>query len=104
MVSDKLKNATEVRRKKVIDNDERTRDRDKAADLIEEMWPASLSEIAEESEYSRQHIANTLEYYFEPGDTVADATIDVPIQDIDTDTLTLQFTVNIHLNDEDGEP
>lgn len=47
---------------------ERTEARDDAAEYIEEMWPTTLTEIAEESGYSRQHVKNTLSRYFKPAE------------------------------------
>lgn len=47
-------------------DEQRTDARDEAADWIEDMWPATLSDIAEESGFSRQHIRNTLDTYFRP--------------------------------------
>lgn len=55
----------EIRRKDSVPEQDRTDDRDEAADAIEEMWPSTLTEIAEEAGFSRQHIKNTLELYFE---------------------------------------
>lgn len=101
MVSEQLKRAESIRRKQSIPSSQRTDGRDKAAEVIEDMWPSSLSDIADATEYSRQHIANTLEAYFEPADKQIDTTIDIPLKDIDTDELTLQFTVNISLDDDE---
>lgn len=64
--------ADEIERKP-ISKDIRTPDRDEAAQWITEMWPASLSNIADASGYSRQHISNTLKLYFrEVDETNAD--------------------------------
>lgn len=73
MVSDTLKNATRLQRKASIRNSERTGSRDEVADWIEEHaaddWNEwTMTDIAEEVGYSRQHVANTVEAYFEPVD------------------------------------
>lgn len=65
------------------DPSDRTDARDEAADAIVELWPAHLTEIAEASGYSRQHVKNTLETYFE---------IDQPGQQ-DSRTFSLEVTV-----------
>lgn len=54
-----------LRRKNSISEEDRTDDRDDAANYIEDMWPATLSEISDESGYSISHIHNTLNLYFE---------------------------------------
>lgn len=54
----------QIRRKDVPESD-RTPDRDKAAEAIETMWPATFTEIGEETGFSRQHISNTFDLYFE---------------------------------------
>ena len=41
-----------------------TEERQDAADYIEEMWPASLTAIADAAGYSRQHIVNVIESHF----------------------------------------
>ena len=56
-------------RKASVPERDRTPQRDDAADYIEDMWPEhSLREIAEESGFSRSHIQNTIDRYFEPAD------------------------------------
>lgn len=55
----------QIRRKENIPEEARTPDRDKAADAIEDMWPATLGEISDESGYSVSHVHNTLDKYFE---------------------------------------
>lgn len=62
-------NAEEIERKENIPKKDQTDDRDEAADAIERMWPATLTEIAEETGYSRQHIRNTLDVYYRPANT-----------------------------------
>lgn len=65
-----LKNADEIRRKDSISKSVRTEGKDDAAETIDAIieageWPMDLSEIAERAGWSRQHIANTLEGYYE---------------------------------------
>lgn len=55
----------QIRRKDSIPESARTPDRDEAAEYIEDMWPATLSDISDESGYSVSHIHNTLNKYFE---------------------------------------
>lgn len=78
MVRPAIKSAEEIRRREVVPEDQRTQERTKAADWIEEniikegRWgEMPMREIAEESQWSRQHIANTLDAYFEPADSPA---------------------------------
>lgn len=54
-----------LRRKDPVPEEVRTEDRDEAAEYIDRMWPAKLSEIAEESGFSVSHVHNTLDKYFE---------------------------------------
>lgn len=64
-----------LRRRRQIPQGKRTEARDAAASWIEEnvieedRWPLTYTEMAEESGWSRQHIANTIEYYFAEADT-----------------------------------
>lgn len=75
-------------RKAHIPDSDRTPDRDDAAEAIAELWPAPLSEIAEESGYSRTHVQNTLDrYFYQPDGDVPERnglriTIEVP-RDVD---------------------
>lgn len=55
----------EIRRKEQIPEEHRTPDRDEAAEYIEDMWPATLGEISDESGYSISHVHNTLDKYFD---------------------------------------
>lgn len=76
MVSDALRTADRLVRKASIPDDERTQMRDAAADWIEENaadeWGEwTFTDVAEAADYSRQHITNVVEKYFEP---VGDAT------------------------------
>lgn len=48
-----------------VPEENRTPDKDEAARWIEQLWPTTMTEIAEQSGYSRQHIKNTLVDYFE---------------------------------------
>lgn len=78
MVRQQVKKAPELRRKEFVPDDLRTTERDKAADWLEEhiiaegRWSeTTIQDIAAESDWSRQHIANTLDSYFEPADSPA---------------------------------
>lgn len=68
------RHAEHIKRKDVIPEDKRTPGKDQAAQYIEEeviekdRWPMQLSEIADETQWSRQHISNTLNDYFEPAE------------------------------------
>ena len=42
-----------------------TPEREEMANVIEEMWPANLSSMADKAGYSRQHAKNTLNSHFE---------------------------------------
>lgn len=74
MVRATLKEATALQRKARVPDSDRTPDRDKVADWIEanvihgdwDWSDTTISEIAEEIDYSRQHVATTLDYYFDP--------------------------------------
>lgn len=55
----------EIRRKDNVPEEHRTPDRDEAAEYIEEMWPATLGDISDESGYSISHVHNTLDKYFD---------------------------------------
>lgn len=52
-------------RKESVAEDKRTPGKDDAADHIAELWGLSLSEIAEQTGYSRQHIKNALDDYYD---------------------------------------
>lgn len=64
-------NAPAIQRKDDVPEEYRTDDRDAAAEYITEevveegRWPVTMTQIANETGYSRQHIKNVLEYYFE---------------------------------------
>lgn len=68
----------ELRRKSSVPENVRTEDRDEAAEYIEKMWPAKLSEIAEESGYSVSHVHNTIDKYFE---RITDDGATTPVED-----------------------
>lgn len=60
----------EPKRKENIPSDIRTPGKDEAADAIDEIiesgrWPMDIKDIADEAGWSRQHIANTLEGYYQ---------------------------------------
>lgn len=70
---DELKAADRLQRKQWVAPSNRTESRDKVADWVEETvvepgrWAdVSLNDLAAESGWSRQHIANTIEHYFDP--------------------------------------
>ena len=56
---------TPIRRKEHVPDSVRTEKKDEAADVIEELWPAPKTEIADVAGCSRTHIDNVLEDYFE---------------------------------------
>lgn len=74
MVRPELKSATRLRRKDSVPPGERTPDREQLADWIEEhvidgdeVWYNwTMTEIADATGYSRTHVSNTLDAYFEP--------------------------------------
>ena len=81
-----------IKRKEYIPPAVRTPDRDDMADVIEEMWPATFTDMAEEAGYSRQHAKNTYDAYFEeqdrqipPGPNAQELRIAVP-DDVDEET------------------
>lgn len=74
-----ITDAKKIRRKSEVPESDRTAGKDAAAEFIEEevlekgRWPMHLTEIADLSEeklgddgWSRQHITNTINDYFEP--------------------------------------
>lgn len=63
-MSQALPEKVDIERKTNIPEENRTPDRDKAAKVIDDMWPAKVQDIAEEAGYSPQHIRNTLELYY----------------------------------------
>jgi len=75
MPRDEIKNADELQRRTYVPESERTPDRDDAADWLEAElvtgdrdWPeTTIVELSEISGWSREHIARTLDAYFEPG-------------------------------------
>lgn len=103
MVSDALRNARDIRRKDHIPDEDRTEARDAAAEDIERLWPATLTEIAAETEWSRQHIANTLERYFVPVQTGGRQVVEVPIDVPAGGEVTLEFQVTIRPQPQSGD-
>lgn len=83
-----IRDARAIRRKDSVPDSKRTADRDAAADYIETdvvadgRWPVSMTQIAQETNYSRQHIANVLEYYFEPTEPDRDPRRIEPPEDV----------------------
>jgi hypothetical protein len=73
MVRAAIKEATELQRKQFVPDHERTPDRDELADWIEreivdgarEWADMTISEIHEETGWSREHVARVLDGYFE---------------------------------------
>lgn len=67
-----------LRRRQQVPEGNRTEARDAAASWIEDevlsedRWPMTYTNMAEESGWSRQHIANTIENYFVEVDTEDD--------------------------------
>lgn len=79
MVRESIKQSPRIKRKKSIPASNRTPGRDEAAKWIQEhvidedAWSeTTIKGISEESGWSRQHIANTLEMYFEPTEEFAE--------------------------------
>lgn len=74
MVRPELKQARRIERKQYVPDASSTPDRDAAADWIEthivngdREWAATtISDIAIATDYSREHIATTLDAYFDP--------------------------------------
>ncbi|MGB9966102.1 hypothetical protein [Halobacterium hubeiense] len=71
MVSEEIRNATQLRRRTRVPAEHRTPDRTEVADWIEEhaadewgRWTSS--DVEKEVDYSRQHVDNVLEHYFAP--------------------------------------
>lgn len=62
----------QIKRKANVPEHQRTEGKDEAADYIleqiieENRWPMNLEDIAEETGWSRQHIANTIRDYYQP--------------------------------------
>lgn len=79
MVNAKIKEASKLRRKAVVPDADRTPARDEAADWIEDnvvnndRWHSvTITEIADGAGFSREHISNVLDRYFEPQSQQAD--------------------------------
>lgn len=90
----------DLQRKKFVASDYRTDERDRAADWFEQeildkdRWPLNLSQLEEESEWSRQHIKNVLDHYFEVVDEETGAKSEVtgrPV--IDGERVELSVTI-----------
>lgn len=62
----------DIERRESVPADKRTPGKDVAADWIEENivdkgeWPMDMQDLAEESDWSRQHVTNTVRDYFRP--------------------------------------
>lgn len=77
MVSKALRNATRIERKDTVGDSDRTPKRDEVAEWIDEHaadnWGEwTFTEISDETGFSRQHIANTVDAYFRPADAGVD--------------------------------
>lgn len=74
MVRPEIKQATALRRRAHVPDEKRTPDRDEMADWIEanivegdwEWDKTTISEISEETDFSREHVARVLDSYFDP--------------------------------------
>lgn len=91
MVRNELKYAEQIKRKETVEPENQTPKREAAAEWIEEhvvraerYRETTISEMAEESGWSRQHIANTLEHYFEPAPEGEDS---LTVGGVDVDLL-----------------
>lgn len=78
-MSQALPEQFDIERKENVPEDDRTPDRDKAAEVIDDMWPAKLDKIAEEAGYSRQHIRNTIDFYYNIMEEEAEEEITITI-------------------------
>jgi hypothetical protein len=81
-----------------VPKDLRTPDKDEAARWIESMWDSdtTLTDIAEASGYSRQHVSNTLKQYFEIASD--DATASAPdATHMSGATVELDMTTLVHV-------
>lgn len=84
MVKPAIRDATRLKRKQRVPRSDRTPDRTKAAEWIDEHvipserdWEEwTIKEIAEGSGWSREHISNTLDRYFEPAHSPAEDVLD----------------------------
>ncbi len=68
-----------------------TEDRQKMADVIEEMWPAQLNDMADEAGYSRQHCKNVLDSHFR----LIERDDEPQTESEDTNGLTIQVPDNV---------
>lgn len=71
MVRQELKTANEIERRPHVPDKHRTKGREEVADWIEEHAAHEWSdwthqEVAQEVDYSRQHVDNVVEHYFQP--------------------------------------
>lgn len=76
MVRARIREASALRRKPQVRDGDRTPDRDEVAEFIAEHvaddWDEwTITEIAERTGYSREHVSNVLDRYFEPQGQVA---------------------------------
>jgi len=76
MVRDSIKDADALQRRSYVPEEQRTSDRDAAADWLESElvndnrdWAeTTLVSLSDESGWSREHIARTIDSYFDPAD------------------------------------
>jgi hypothetical protein len=65
-----------------VHEDDRTPARDDCADRIKELWGLTLSEIGQQSGYSRQHVKNTLDDYYEVFESESDVPDEVQAESV----------------------
>lgn len=87
-----------IRRKENVPESVQTQGKDQAAQIIQEKidngeWPVPLTELADETEWSRSHYQNTIKDYFETVDEtpepkpVMNGELTIPIPgDVDKDS------------------
>lgn len=94
MVRAAIKEASALRRKDFVPDDRRTSQRDRLADWIDETivegewdWQeTTISDIAAETDYSREHVARVLDIYFDPADGGrSDVVAELAMAAVDTD-------------------
>lgn len=94
----RILDAEELERKPHVPPGVRTEGKNDAANWIEEevlnkgRWPMALTQMAEESDWSRQHLRNTLSDYFRPKGVreAIDAEGEPAVIDEDTGSLNIE--------------
>lgn len=85
-----VKRASRIQRREDVPNEEYSVERKRAADWIEEhvleagKWPMQMNEIAEQTKWSRQHIANTVEAFFEPVFSLQEIAVEGHLEEFDS--------------------